>query len=60
MMEVGQAISSMMKVCGTTKSTLIKVSGNLIMSVVIDMMKDELIVGEHQVEGTRLLIYIYT
>ena len=24
------------------------------------MMKDELIVGEHQVDGTRLLIYIYT
>ena len=22
-------------------------------------MKDELIVGEHQVDGTRLLIYIY-
>ena len=37
MMEVGEAISSMMKVCGTTKSNLIKVSGNLIMSVVIDV-----------------------
>ena len=24
------------------------------------MMKDELIVVEHQVDGTRLLIYIYT
>ena len=24
------------------------------------MMKNELIVGEHQVDGTRLLIYIYT
>ena len=36
MMEVGEAISSMMKVCGATKSTLSKVSGNLIMSVVID------------------------
>ena len=24
------------------------------------MMKDELIVGEHQVDRTRLLIYIYT
>ena len=24
------------------------------------MMKDELIVGKHQVDGTRLLIYIYT
>ena len=82
MMEVGEAISSMMKVCGATKSTLSKVSGNLIMSVVIDvtvyfmmrrkllhrmkeacttsrMMKDKLIVGEHQVDGTRLLIYIY-
>ena len=23
------------------------------------MMKDELTVGEHQVDGTRLLIYIY-
>ena len=23
------------------------------------MMKDEMIVGEHQVDGTRLLIYIY-
>ena len=23
------------------------------------MMKDELIVGEHQVDGTRLLIYTY-
>ena len=23
------------------------------------MMKNELIVGEHQVDGTRLLIYIY-
>ena len=23
------------------------------------IMKDELIVGEHQVDGTRLLIYIY-
>ena len=23
------------------------------------MMKDELIVGEHQVDGTRLLVYIY-
>ena len=89
MMEVGEAISSMMKVCGATKSTLSKVSGNLIMSVVIDvrrylssvpfmmrrillhrmkevcgansrMMKDELMVGEHQVDGTWLLIYIYT
>ena len=36
MMEVGEAISRMMKVCGATKSTLSKVSGNLIMSVVID------------------------
>ena len=27
-----------MKVCGATKSTLSKVSGNLIMSVVIDVM----------------------
>ena len=30
MMEVGKAISRMMKVCGATKSTLSKVSGNLI------------------------------
>ena len=30
MMEVGEAISSMMKVCGATKSILNKVSGNLI------------------------------
>ena len=37
MMEVGEAISSMMKVCGTTKSTISKESGNLIMSVVIDV-----------------------
>ena len=37
MMEAGEAISSMMKVCGATKSTLSKVSGNLIMSVVIDV-----------------------
>ena len=39
MMEVGEVISSMMKVCGATKSTLIKVSGNLIMSVVIDVRR---------------------
>ena len=39
MMEVGEAISSMMKACGATKSTLIKVSGNLIMSVVIDVRR---------------------
>ena len=83
MVEVGEAISSMMKVCGATKSTSSKVSGNLIMSVVIDvrrfyfmmrrklvhrmkevcgatshMMKDELIVEEHQVDRTWLLIYI--
>ena len=37
MMEVGEAITSMMKVCGATKSTLSKVSGNLNMSVVIDV-----------------------
>ena len=36
MMEVGEAISSVMKVCGATKST---VSGNLIMSVVIDVRR---------------------
>ena len=83
MMEVGEAITSMMKVCGTTKSTISRQSGNLIMPVVIDvtgyfmmrrkllhrmkedcgatshMMNDELIVGEHQVDGTWLLIYIY-
>ena len=29
MMEVGEAISSMMKVCGATKSILSKVPGNL-------------------------------
>ena len=34
MMEVGEAISNMMKVCGATKSTL-----NLIMSVVIDVRR---------------------
>ena len=39
MMEVGEAISKMMKVCGATKSTLSKVSGNLIMSVVIDVRR---------------------
>ena len=39
MMEVGKAISSMMKLCGATKSTLSKVSGNLIMSVVIDVRR---------------------
>ena len=39
MMEVGKAISCMMKVCGATKSTLSKVSGNLIMSVVIDVRR---------------------
>ena len=81
MMEVGKAISRLM-VCGATKSTLSKVSGNLIMSgnrceTVHFMMRrkllhrmkevcgttrrmmDELIVEEHQVDGTRLLIYIY-
>ena len=39
MMEVDEAISSMMKVCGTTKSILNKVSGNLIMSVVKDVRR---------------------
>ena len=39
MMEVGEAISGMMKVCGATKSTLSKVSSNLIMSVVIDVRR---------------------
>ena len=39
MMEIGEVISSMMKVCGATNSTLIKVSGNLIMSVVIDVRR---------------------
>ena len=34
MVEVGRAISSMMKVCEATKSTLSKVSGNSIISVV--------------------------
>ena len=37
--EVGKTISRMMKVCGATKSTLSKVSGNLIMSVVIDVRR---------------------
>ena len=36
MMEVGGAISSIVKVCGATKSTLRKVSGDLIMFVVIE------------------------
>ena len=79
MMEVGGAISSMMKVCGATKSTLVKfnyVCGNRCESVYFmmrrkllnrmkemcgatsRMMKDELIVGEYHVDGTRLLIYI--
>ena len=39
MMEMGKAISRMMKVCGATKSTLSKVSGNLIMTVVIDVRR---------------------
>ena len=39
MMEVGKAISHMMKVCGATKSTLSKVSGNLIMTVVINVRR---------------------
>ena len=39
MMEVGEAISYMMKVCRATKSTLSKVSGNLIMTVVIDVRR---------------------
>ena len=38
MMEVSKAISCMM-VCGATKSTLSKVSGNLIMTVVIDVRR---------------------
>ena len=80
MMEVGEAISSMMKVCGATKSTLSvrKFSGNKCETVYFmmrqkllhrmkrkcgatsRMMKDELIMGKHQVDGTQLLIYIYT
>ena len=85
MMEVGEAISRMMKVCGATKSTLSKVSGNLIINhcgnrcetvyfmtrrkllhrmkevcgATRHMMDDGLIVEEHQVDGTRLLIFIY-
>ena len=39
MKEVCGATSRMMKVCGATKSTLSKVSGNLIMSVVIDVRR---------------------
>ena len=38
MMEVGGAISSMMNMCGATQNTF-KVSGNLIMSVVIDVRR---------------------
>ena len=34
-----EAISRMMNVCGATKSTLSKVSCNLIMSVVIDVRR---------------------
>ena len=73
----------MMKVCGATKSTLSKVSGNLIMTgnrcetvyfmtrrkllhrmkevcgATRHMMDDGLIVEEHQVDRTRLLIFIY-
>ena len=39
MMEVGEAISNMMKVFGATKITLSKMSRNLIMSVVIDVRR---------------------
>ena len=39
MMEVGEAISCMMEVCGATKSTLSKVSGNLITTAVIDVRR---------------------
>ena len=39
MMEVGEAISCMMKVYGATKSTLSKMSGDLIMTVVIDVRR---------------------
>ena len=39
MMEVGEAISHMRKVCGATTCTLSKVTGNLIMSVVIDVRR---------------------
>ena len=53
MMEVGEAISSMMKVCGATKSTLIKVSGNLIMSVVIDVRRYISWWGENYYIGWR-------
>ena len=79
MMVVGEAICSMMKVCGATKSTLSVrkfnyVCGNRCETVYFmmrqkllhmmkgmcgatsRMMKDELIVGKHQVDGTRLLI----
>ena len=77
MMEVGEAISGMMKVCRATKSTLSVRYGNRCETVYFmmrqkllhrmkgmcgttsHMMKDELIVGKHQVDGTRLLIYIY-
>ena len=84
MMEMGGAITSMMKVCGATTSTLSKsvrklnyVCGNrcemvyfMVRRKLLHRMKevcgatsrtikDKLIVGEHQVDGTRLLIYIY-
>ena len=41
MMEVGEVISSMMKVCGATKRTLSKSVRYLIMSVVIGIFHDE-------------------
>ena len=44
MMRRKKLLHRMKKVCGATSR----------------MMKDKLIVGEHQVDGTRLLIYIYT
>ena len=71
MMEVGGATSCIMKVCGATKSTLKYVSRCEVVYFMMtrkllhrmkevcgatsNMMKDELIVGEHQVDGTRLL-----
>ena len=56
MMEVGGVITSMMKVCGAIKllHRMKEVCG-----ATSRIMKDKLIVGEHQVDVTQLLIYIY-
>ena len=70
MMEVGEAISCMMKVCGATKSTLSETVYFMtrrkllhrmkeVCGATRHMMDDGLIVEEHQVDRTRLLIFIY-